>query len=789
MTAIIHHMSHYTHIYFFIVVLGLIAKNAWQHFILPAKSLIANLTVANEALKTIRSHRVGKVTDLDEIKLDVMKSVTLMHLWSEYCETLHPQKQLDEFGQEIIVRWRSTTMSETFFSERVLVDTPLKTEYYKHLPGILTGLGIIGTFSGLILGLMNFEVAGPPEIVRASLGNLIQGVGHSFFVSAAAIVMAMGFTYYEKSSVTNCYRLVEEFCQVIDSLFDAGAGEEYLERLVLAAESSATQSSQIKDALVADLKQILTDLTNQQLEASSNHSQNLSRNISQSFIEGLREPMDRISQAVSHVGNSQGEAVTQLITDVLANFSAQMSEVFGSQFQGMSDVLKQSTLSMQSTISRLDQIAGNMNTAGQGAADAMAEKLRDAITSMEARQSAASHQMSAFLEQMRAINQESQTETSQKMQIILGELGEKVSTMVSQLESQAGKAAGSHESHLAQLSENMIESINMMKILMTESQSETSQSMQNMVVAIGEKVTTIATQMDEQTRMSSNAHNESLAKVSERMEGFLESVQNATQQSLEKSASGTQVTMMALGEKVEQIMGSLSDISKRAEEEHRSRQEQFSDQTASLITALSNQVSTLSDRVGNAADAMRSSIVSLTQSSRDSIDRFAAGAETLYVASSDFAKAGQGVATTMQSAAQATEKIQSVAIILSGAAASVQNVMDDYKHTRETFANIVANLESTISNASREASFTSEIVSQLRQATEQLTVAQGETEDYLKNVTEVLTTAHQDFASNIERTLRTGNAGFHQELSTAVGLLKSGIQDFGDALDSFSVKG
>ena len=456
--------------------------------------------------------------------------------------------------------------------------------------------------------------------------------------------------------------------------------------------------------MVADLKQILTDLNVQQLEASANHNQALSRSISQSFTEGLREPMDRISQAVTRVGSSQGEAVNQLLTDVLANFSTQMNEMFGSQFQGMNEMLHQSTLAMQSTISRFDQLAANMQTAGQGAADAMAEKLSDAIKSMEARQSAASQQMAVFLEQMRTVSKDSQTETSQKMQTILGELGEKVSTMVSQLELQADKAAGSHASHLTHLSETMIESVNMMKTLMMESQSET-----------------------------------------------------------------------------------LS-ISKRAEEDHSKRQDEFSNQTATLITDLSNQVGTLSDRVGSAAEAMRSSIANLTQASRDSIDRFAAGAETLYVASSDFAKAGQGVATTMQSAAQATEKMQSVAVLLSGAAASVQNVMDDYKKTRETFAAIVANLESTISNASREASFTSEIISQIRQATELLTVAQSETEDYLKNVTDVLATAHENFASSVTKTLRKGNADFQQELTTAVGLLKGGIQDFGDALDSFSTK-
>ena len=61
----------------------------------------------------------------------------------------------------------------------------------------------------------------------------------------------MLFTWIEKSLVTSCYRQVEELRQIIDSLFDAGAGEEYLERLVVASETNATQARHIKDALVS----------------------------------------------------------------------------------------------------------------------------------------------------------------------------------------------------------------------------------------------------------------------------------------------------------------------------------------------------------------------------------------------------------------------------------------------------------------------------------------------------------------------------------------------------------
>ncbi|MDD5320722.1 MAG: hypothetical protein PHD43_08960 [Methylococcales bacterium] len=46
----------------------------------------------------------------------------------------------------------------------------------KHQPGILTGIGIIGIFLGLLRGLSTFSVSSDPETVRVSLDTLIHGV-------------------------------------------------------------------------------------------------------------------------------------------------------------------------------------------------------------------------------------------------------------------------------------------------------------------------------------------------------------------------------------------------------------------------------------------------------------------------------------------------------------------------------------------------------------------------------------------------------------------------------------
>jgi hypothetical protein len=174
----------------------------------------------------------------------------LAHLWSQYQETLHEQTE-DRDGQTKVVAVRSTVPAEAYFNSQYVVDSRLRTEFFRHLPGILTGIGIIGTFSGLIPGLRQFQKGmGSSLQTTESLGRLLQEVSTAFLVSAAAIVSAMLVTLVEKLLISSLYRRAEEIAHDIDARFNAGAGEEYLSRIVHASEDSASQSKILKDALV-----------------------------------------------------------------------------------------------------------------------------------------------------------------------------------------------------------------------------------------------------------------------------------------------------------------------------------------------------------------------------------------------------------------------------------------------------------------------------------------------------------------------------------------------------------
>lgn len=643
-------------------------------FVWPAWRLGRDLSKSVKSLASVKKSVGGNVVELDDIARESMSTPMLSHLWGEYAATLHAERKVDDAGQSRIVRWRATSMAASFFTEQAIVGTPLKTEFYKHLPGILTGLGIIGTFLGLILGLRNFDVSNPSQ-AQSQLQSLFDSVGHAFYVSAGAISLAMLFTWIEKSIVTARYRQVEELRQLVDGMFDAGAGEEYLERLVKSSETQATQASQIKDALVADMREILTTLTtrqvetqtrlfNEQMEAQSRQTGQISQDIGKAIADNLVGPMQDIAAAVKSVGASQGDAVNKMLTDVLASFAARMEDMFGGQMRGMTDLLKETSEAMRSTAAKFGDLATNMDSAGKGAVEAMAERLNHAITSMEARQQIMNKQMGEFVEQIRAMVSESQTESGRKLQ----------------------------------------------------------------------------------------------------------------------------ETLAAVGEQVAGVVGDLRRQAEQAAENQGSRQERFENSTGAAIGSLSAQMEALLSQSVETNRSLQDTVAKLSAATSKAITDMNAGAETLYVAASDFAKAGQGVTDTMRASSDAVGLIRDASGTLASATGATKDVLADYARTRDAFVTMVGELKIVMENAKREASMTSEIISKMEAAAAQLGTAQRQSEDYLKGVNEVLVKVHDSFSENVHRTLREGNRQFQQELRDAVNLVSGAVKDLGDTLDDLPTK-
>jgi hypothetical protein len=277
--------------------------------------------------------------------------------------------------------------------------------------------------------------------------------------------------------------------------------------------------------------------------------------------------------------------------------------------------------------------------------------------------------------------------------------------------------------------------------------------------------------------------------VDAHMVEFISQVGSLAHSSQSQASKDIESFVSSLGSKVTEIITRLEAQSGQAEKEYGVRQVQLTRYTNTAMGEITSQVQTLAAEMRQASEVMRSSVAGLSQNTKESLTLFSTGANTLNAALIGFAKAGQGVNNTMTMAAGATEKIGAASANLVEATKGVKAIMEDYRNMSRVFASTVSELKATIESARQEASMTTQIVSRIQKAAEQLGIAENRAGEYLHGVTEVLAQAHAEFAGNIEMTLRKSNSQFHEELSKSVSLISGAIQDFGDVLDSVMEKG
>ncbi|MFW1985680.1 anti-phage ZorAB system protein ZorA [Acinetobacter guillouiae] len=442
---------------YFIIPVGMLIFVLWigfkfySKYIKPAKNLSEQLSVLINALKGL-----DKNSSLNKNSLDAKfeNDTPLNHAWLNYKNSFHDiYETLD--GEDVLVSSRATVSSDVFFSQAVIVDTPLRVEFYKHLPGIITGVGIIATFAGLLFGLLAFDPAGDPAKVQDSLGLLLGGVSEAFMASALAIGTAMIITWREKSWLRQCYEQLETLTTEIDKLFETDStGEEYLAKLLKSSQANETNARQLKDSLVNDLKVMMTNLVEenkknqiafaaQLSESYAKSSQDMATQIGQSITDTLQAPLDKIASSVQQVSGDQGSAVQELMTDVLTAFMSKLESTFGSQMTGMNEMMTQSVSAMKEMQLGFSQLLTDMKINSETSTKTLEIQMSKMIEDIQQKQNEMTDQMNLMVDHLSQgaakIGEQGQHAIEQlngKVSELMGNLGGTMSELMSDVTKQ-----------------------------------------------------------------------------------------------------------------------------------------------------------------------------------------------------------------------------------------------------------------------------------------------------------------------------------------------------------------
>jgi hypothetical protein len=374
-------------------------------------------------LRAVRLLRNDAAPPAKEDVGKVFKSEPLKHLWTEYAGTLHDLHKASS-GALVLTEVRATVPAETMFTRDVLVDGRLFDDFTRHLPGVLTGLGIIGTFAGLLDGLSEFKPT-PIEAAVNGLGPLLLGVQHAFVASGTAIACAMGVVFISRLVLAYLYRLVEHLTHAIDRLYTKGAGEEYLSRLVRSSEQNEATTAQLKDALVEDLTKMMTNLVERQISAQDASTRALGTHIGDAISTAIAEPLKRVGEAMEVTSKGNGEQVGTMLETLLTGFMAKLEDTFGGQMRGINEQMQRSMDSMASVQGSLQLLLSDIKNANEHAANQMSGTLEDAMKKAADNQQLMTDQMREFVQEFRRLATEEQNKSKSAMdEAVMKVLGE-----------------------------------------------------------------------------------------------------------------------------------------------------------------------------------------------------------------------------------------------------------------------------------------------------------------------------------------------------------------------------
>ncbi len=270
------------------------------------------------------------------------------------------------------------------------------------VPGLLTGIGVLGTFVGLLYGLNDSGVSDwitgaggelPEEEIKLRLGALLSGAGMAFITSVWGITFSMISGAVIRGFHSWCRNQIRELCKMIDLNFPPNiASETALSGISDVAEDTSVQGAvrAMSREIVAALDGMSERMTTELSQKITMYIRDMDNRTTDVILKTLDKLEDRLNRAISlqtETVKTAGEefvnsarTATGIITaqyekigssldnyhkDIAANVAAwqQTSETFGGFCQDLNGSLRDSMAAIRSDREALEQMTAALNAA------------------------------------------------------------------------------------------------------------------------------------------------------------------------------------------------------------------------------------------------------------------------------------------------------------------------------------------------------------------------------------------------------------------------------------------
>lgn len=241
------------------------------------------------------------------------------YLWTKYGkekEELFRDKRLVNLYRDYKVELERITRNEkTYYRCDIgdyigydLIDSVIRRERMNQVAGVMTGLGILGTFVGLSLGLQNFNTGTTAEIT-GSIEPLMNGIKVAFHTSIYGMVFSLVFNYVYKKRLDEADNAVTQFQSSFKKYVLPDTAIDGTNRMMELQMKQTQAILNLSDAITTSFPQQLRDILEPEFETFDATLDKFARMSTRNQMEQLERVVDAF---VKELNNSMGSSFSNL---------------------------------------------------------------------------------------------------------------------------------------------------------------------------------------------------------------------------------------------------------------------------------------------------------------------------------------------------------------------------------------------------------------------------------------------------------------------------------------------
>ena len=423
----------------------------------------------------------------------------IKNVWQEFSEVLlFPGSDLEQHSHIC-----NTKQPHLYFSLRTILQPNVSVRFFNTLPNLLTGLGILGTFIGLVAGI---SLAAPGlnstdiQAAKSALEKLLSGASLAFLTSIFGLTSSILFSSYEKWKI-------HKFDQTLHTLIEGL--EERLEYISIEKISSQALHESFKQTASLqtfsnDLAVSLGDLLANKITAPMNSS-----------MKDLGEILKEQKIVLEGIRKDQHQASDETLTRLIKEFSESISSAAGKEMQAFADTVSNLSDKLDTQITTMARSQESMQKASQESVQKLQDSFQANTEKLQGEVSSAIgtivdgvrttvQDMTEMLKKATSESADNMMQVSEKFRLSISDLEETVGHMGQELQDATKESAKT----MLEISEQFNESVSTLKSTIAD-MSEISNTTRGILEELETLTETINTSQQNLQKVSGSIENAS----------------------------------------------------------------------------------------------------------------------------------------------------------------------------------------------------------------------------------------------------------------------------------------